>query len=50
LPRIFAAAAGEQLVVSMIVNGVAGETRQRTSVLDEIVVALANFNGRIDTP
>ena len=43
-------AAGEQLVVSMIVNGVAGETRQRTRVLDEIVVALANFNGRIDTP
>jgi serine-type D-Ala-D-Ala carboxypeptidase/endopeptidase (penicillin-binding protein 4) len=41
-------AGGEELVVSLVINGVAGETRQRTSVLDEIVVALANFNGRID--
>ncbi len=40
-------AAGEQLVVSFIVNGVA-ETRMRTSLMDDIVVALANFNGKID--
>jgi D-alanyl-D-alanine carboxypeptidase/D-alanyl-D-alanine-endopeptidase (penicillin-binding protein 4) len=40
-------AAGEELVVSFIVNGVA-ETRQRTSLMDDIVVYLANFNGKID--
>ncbi|MBP6004101.1 MAG: D-alanyl-D-alanine carboxypeptidase/D-alanyl-D-alanine-endopeptidase [Pyrinomonadaceae bacterium] len=40
-------AAGEELVVSIIVNGVA-ETRMRTSLIDDIVVYLANFNGTID--
>jgi D-alanyl-D-alanine carboxypeptidase/D-alanyl-D-alanine-endopeptidase (penicillin-binding protein 4) len=40
-------AAGEELVVSFIVNGVP-ETRQRTSLMDDIVVYLANFNGKID--
>ncbi len=40
-------AAGEQLVVSFIVNGVR-QTRDRTSMMDDIVVALAKFNGRID--
>ena len=40
-------AAGEQLVVSFIVNGVA-VTSQRTSLMDDIVVNLANFNGKID--
>lgn len=41
-------AGGEQLVVSILVNNVAGETRTRTSLIDDIVVALANFNGKID--
>lgn len=40
-------AGGEQLVVSFIVNGVAAG-RDRTRMMDDIVVALANFNGRID--
>lgn len=40
-------AAGEQLVVSIIVNGVP-EPSARTSIADSIVVNLANFNGRID--
>ena len=40
-------ATGEELVFSMVVNGV-NEPRARTSAMDEIVVALANFNGRID--
>ncbi|MEQ1641935.1 MAG: D-alanyl-D-alanine carboxypeptidase/D-alanyl-D-alanine-endopeptidase [Pyrinomonadaceae bacterium] len=40
-------AAGEELVLSFIVNGVA-ITSQRTSLMDEIVVNLANYNGRID--
>ena len=40
-------AAGEQLIVSIIVNGVA-VTRNRTSLADDIVIALANFNGRVD--
>ena len=40
-------ASGEELVVSFIVNGVA-VTSQRTSLMDEIVVNLANYNGRID--
>lgn len=39
---------GEELVVSLVINNTPGETGLRTSVLDEIVVALANFNGRID--
>ena len=40
-------AGGEPLVVSFVVNGVA-VTSQRTGMIDEIVVMLANFNGRID--
>ena len=40
-------AAGEELVFSMVVNGVK-EPRVRTSAMDEIVVMLANFDGRID--
>ena len=40
-------AAGEELVVSFIVNGV-NTGRDRTSMMDDIVVNLANFNGRID--
>ena len=40
-------AGGEQLVLSMVVNGVA-ETRTRTMLMDDIVVSLANFNGKID--
>ena len=40
-------AGGEQLVVSIVVNGVA-DARARTSLIDEIVVYLANYNGRID--
>lgn len=41
-------AAGEQLVFSIIVNGVIGSSSIRTSVIDSIVVSLANFNGKID--
>jgi D-alanyl-D-alanine carboxypeptidase/D-alanyl-D-alanine-endopeptidase (penicillin-binding protein 4) len=41
-------AAGEQLVVSIIVNNVPDPVRTRTSLIDDIVVALAGFNGRID--
>ena len=37
----------EQVVISVIVNGVA-EPRTRTSLIDDIVVQLANFNGKID--
>lgn len=40
-------AAGEPLVVSFIVNGVP-TGRDRTSMMDDIVVALAKFNGNID--
>lgn len=40
-------AAGEQLVFSILVNGVP-ETRNRTSLIDDIVLSLANFNGKID--
>lgn len=39
--------AGEQLVFSFVVNGIP-EGRMRTSLIDEIVVNLANFNGKID--
>ena len=39
--------AGEQIVVSIIVNGVA-KTSDRTSLADDIVISLANFSGRID--
>ena len=41
-------AGGEQLVFSMLVNGV-GETRTRVGLIDEIVVLLANFNGKIES-
>lgn len=40
-------ASGEELVVSFIVNGV-NTGRDRTSMMDDIVVSLANFTGRID--
>ncbi|MGE3465738.1 MAG: D-alanyl-D-alanine carboxypeptidase/D-alanyl-D-alanine-endopeptidase [Pyrinomonadaceae bacterium] len=40
-------AAGEQLVVSFVVNGVA-QTTQRTGLIDDIVVSLAKFTGKID--
>lgn len=40
-------AGGEQLVVSMVVNGVP-EQGARTALIDDIAVSLANFNGRID--
>jgi D-alanyl-D-alanine carboxypeptidase len=40
-------AAGEELAFSMVVNGVS-ETSTRTSVLDEMAIALANFTGRVD--
>lgn len=40
-------AGGEEIVVSIMVNGVA-EPRTRTSLIDDIVVQLANFNGKID--
>lgn len=38
-------ASGERMVVSVVVNGVAA-TGNRTSAIDAIVVALANFDGR----
>lgn len=40
-------AGGEQLVLSIVVNGVA-VTRERTGLIDEIVLDLANFKGKID--
>ena len=40
-------AAGEELVFSMVVNGI-NEPGVRSSALDEIVIALANFEGKID--
>jgi D-alanyl-D-alanine carboxypeptidase/D-alanyl-D-alanine-endopeptidase (penicillin-binding protein 4) len=40
-------AGGEQLILSIVVNGVA-EPRTRTSLIDDIVVNLANFNGKLD--
>ena len=40
-------AGGEEVVVSIFVNGVA-ETHVRTSLIDDIVVQLAAFNGKID--
>lgn len=41
-------AAGEQLVVSLVVNNVGGRAVTRTSLTDDIIVALANFNGKVD--
>ena len=40
-------AGGEPVVLSIVVNGVA-ESRQRTSLIDDIVVSVANFKGKID--
>lgn len=40
-------AGGEQLVVSFVVNGVPIPA-QRTALIDEIAIQLANFNGKID--
>ncbi len=40
-------AGGDQLVLSIIVNGV-NVTKDRTALIDEIVLNLANFNGKID--
>ena len=40
-------AGGEQLVLSILVNDVP-TPRERTSLIDDIVVNLANFNGKID--
>ena len=38
---------GEPVIVSIIVNDVP-EGRQRTSLIDDIVIAVANFDGKID--
>ena len=40
-------AASQELVFSMVINGV-NESGVRTAAMDEIVVMLANFDGRID--
>lgn len=40
-------AGGEQLVFSMVVNGV-NEVGMRTGLIDDIVVSLANFDGKIE--
>jgi D-alanyl-D-alanine carboxypeptidase/D-alanyl-D-alanine-endopeptidase (penicillin-binding protein 4) len=40
-------AAGEQLVLSILVNGVA-KPSDRTGLIDDIVLELANYKGRID--
>ena len=40
-------AGGEELVFSMVVNGV-NEASARTSAMDEIIVNIANFDGRVD--
>lgn len=40
-------AAGEQLVFSMLVNGVT-QNSTRVGLIDEIVLMLANFNGKIE--
>ena len=39
--------AGEPVILSIIVNGVP-EGRQRTSLIDDITIAVANFDGKID--
>ena len=41
-------AGGDQLVISVIVNGVA-EPRTRTGLIDEVVLEAANFNGKVDS-
>jgi serine-type D-Ala-D-Ala carboxypeptidase/endopeptidase (penicillin-binding protein 4) len=40
-------ASGEKIVFSIIINGV-NEGRLRNATIDEIVLALANFNGRLN--
>jgi D-alanyl-D-alanine carboxypeptidase/D-alanyl-D-alanine-endopeptidase (penicillin-binding protein 4) len=40
-------AAGEELAFSMVVNGI-NEPGVRTSAMDEIAIALANFDGKVD--
>ena len=40
-------AAGDPLVLSIVVNGV-NMPGERTALIDEIVLSLANFNGKID--
>jgi D-alanyl-D-alanine carboxypeptidase/D-alanyl-D-alanine-endopeptidase (penicillin-binding protein 4) len=40
-------AGGEPVILSILVNGVP-EPRQRTSLIDDIVIAVANFDGKID--
>ena len=40
-------AGGEPLVISIVVNGIP-EPRMRTSLIDDVVILLANFNGKID--
>jgi serine-type D-Ala-D-Ala carboxypeptidase/endopeptidase (penicillin-binding protein 4) len=40
-------AAGERLVFSIIVNGV-NDQRMRTATIDQIVVSLASFTGKVD--
>jgi D-alanyl-D-alanine carboxypeptidase/D-alanyl-D-alanine-endopeptidase (penicillin-binding protein 4) len=40
-------AGGEQLVLSIVVNGVA-RTSDRTGLIDDVVLELANYKGRID--
>src|SRR5687768_608838 len=40
-------AGGDQLIVSFVVNGVA-QTGHRTSMIDDIVLSLARFNGKIE--
>jgi D-alanyl-D-alanine carboxypeptidase/D-alanyl-D-alanine-endopeptidase (penicillin-binding protein 4) len=47
LSGYMATVGGEPVVLSIIVNGVP-EGRQRTSLIDDIVVAVANFDGKID--
>ncbi len=42
-------ASGEKLVFSIIVNGVS-QTGMRVKTIDEIVVALSDFNGKTDHP
>jgi len=40
-------AGGDQVVLSIIVNGVA-DSGSRKALIDDIVLNLANFNGKID--
>jgi hypothetical protein len=40
-------AGGEQVIMSFLVNDIP-EGRQRTSLIDDIVIAVANFDGKVD--